>query len=55
MMPVMFTAFSIFLPSGLTLYILTNTLLSMAQQWLINRADGPNAKPAPAQASKKSK
>jgi YidC/Oxa1 family membrane protein insertase len=39
MMPIMFTAFSIFLPAGLTLYILTNTLLSMGQQWLINRAD----------------
>ena len=29
MMPVMFTAFSIFLPAGLTIYILTNTLLTM--------------------------
>ncbi len=32
MMPLMFTGMSIFLPSGLTLYILTNTAFSMAQQ-----------------------
>jgi YidC/Oxa1 family membrane protein insertase len=53
MMPVMFTAFSIFLPSGLTIYILTNTLLTMAQQLWMNRHDGPlgrtpAAKPAKA-------
>jgi len=48
LMPVMFTAFSVFLPAGLTIYILTNTLLSMGQQWLINRADGPLGKPAKA-------
>jgi YidC/Oxa1 family membrane protein insertase len=40
-MPVMFTALSMFLPSGLTLYILTNTLLSIGQQWLIKRQSGP--------------
>lgn len=38
MMPIMFTAFTIFLPSGLTLYILANTLLTMAQQWWFNRS-----------------
>jgi YidC/Oxa1 family membrane protein insertase len=37
MMPVMFTAISLFLPSGLTVYILTNTLLTMVQQWWMNR------------------
>jgi YidC/Oxa1 family membrane protein insertase len=37
MMPVMFTAISLFLPSGLTIYILTNTLLTMLQQWWMNR------------------
>jgi YidC/Oxa1 family membrane protein insertase len=37
MMPVMFTAFSIFLPAGLTIYILTNTFLTMVQQWWMNR------------------
>jgi YidC/Oxa1 family membrane protein insertase len=52
MMPVMFTAFSIFLPAGLTIYILTNTLLTMAQQYWMNRHDKPSrpvkaaAKPA---------
>jgi len=39
--PVMFTAFSIFLPAGLTIYILTNTLLTFLQQWLMNRGDKP--------------
>jgi YidC/Oxa1 family membrane protein insertase len=37
MMPVMFTAISLFLPAGLTVYILTNTLLTMLQQWWMNR------------------
>ena len=52
MMPVMFTAFSIFLPAGLTIYILTNTVLTILQQWWINRGDKParpkavTAKPA---------
>ena len=36
-MPAMFTAFMLFLPSGLTLYILVNTFLSIAQQKLIGR------------------
>jgi len=37
-MPVMFTAMFAFFPSGLVLYWLTNSLLSIAQQWKINRA-----------------
>jgi YidC/Oxa1 family membrane protein insertase len=41
MMPVMFTAFSIFLPAGLTIYILTNTLLTFVQQMWMNRGDKP--------------
>lgn len=41
MMPVMFTAFSIFLPAGLTIYILTNTVLTFLQQWWMNRHDKP--------------
>jgi YidC/Oxa1 family membrane protein insertase len=41
MMPVMFTAFSIFMPAGLTLYYLVNTILTMLQQWWMNRADKP--------------
>ena len=38
-MPVMFTVFSIFLPAGLTLYILTSTVLTFLQQLLMNRGD----------------
>ncbi|MBN1770238.1 MAG: YidC/Oxa1 family insertase periplasmic-domain containing protein [Deltaproteobacteria bacterium] len=36
-MPIMFTVFMLFLPSGLNLYIFTNTLLSIAQQQIYNR------------------
>jgi len=36
-MPVMFTVFFAFFPSGLVLYWVTNTVLSIAQQWKINR------------------
>ncbi len=36
-MPVMFTAMMLFLPSGLTLYILVNTVLSIIHQLLIRR------------------
>jgi len=36
-MPILFTAFMLFLPSGLNLYIFTNTLLSIAQQQIYNR------------------
>tara|TARA_B100001093_G_scaffold517720_1_gene600143 strand:+ start:495 stop:2258 length:1764 start_codon:yes stop_codon:yes gene_type:complete len=32
-MPIMFTAMMLFLPSGLVLYILVNTVLGIAQQW----------------------
>jgi YidC/Oxa1 family membrane protein insertase len=46
MMPVMFTVFSIFLPAGLTLYIMTNTILGMAQQYLMNRSKEPVVVPA---------
>ena len=52
MMPVMFMVFTLFLPSGLTLYILTNTLLTMAQQWWINRSEPT---PAPTGKSKTGK
>jgi YidC/Oxa1 family membrane protein insertase len=37
-MPIVFTAFFAFFPSGLVLYWLTNTVLSMAQQWRINKS-----------------
>ena len=43
--PVMFTAFSIFLPAGLTIYILTNTILTFLQQLLLKRGDDTPAKP----------
>jgi YidC/Oxa1 family membrane protein insertase len=33
----MFTGFFAFFPSGLVLYWVTNTLLSIAQQWRINK------------------
>jgi YidC/Oxa1 family membrane protein insertase len=39
MMPVLFTFMSLWFPAGLTVYILTNTLLTMLQQWFINRKD----------------
>ena len=48
-MPLMFTAFSIFLPSGLTIYILTNTVLTFVQQFYLNRSgSGPIGRPAKA-------
>ena len=36
-MPIMFTVFFAFFPSGLVLYWVTNTGLSIAQQWYINK------------------
>jgi len=36
-MPIAFTVFFAFFPSGLVLYWLVNTLLSITQQWYINR------------------
>jgi YidC/Oxa1 family membrane protein insertase len=45
MMPVMFTAFSLFVPSGLTLYYLVNTLLTMFQQWWMNRHEEKPVRP----------
>ncbi len=40
----MFTVFFAFFPSGLVLYWVTNTLLSIAQQWKINRVVEAEAK-----------
>jgi YidC/Oxa1 family membrane protein insertase len=45
MMPLMFTGFSLFLPAGLAIYTLTNSLLAIAQQVLVNRLDA-RANPA---------
>jgi len=36
-MPVLFTGFFAFFPSGLVLYWATNTILSIAQQWKVNK------------------
>jgi YidC/Oxa1 family membrane protein insertase len=58
MMPIMFTSFSLFLPAGLAIYTLTNSLFAILQQLWINRLDkrlhGPmpvTGAPAPAPAS----
>lgn len=40
-MPIMFTVFNLVWPAGLTIYILTNTILTFLQQWLMNRGDKP--------------
>jgi YidC/Oxa1 family membrane protein insertase len=53
-MPVMFTGFFAFFPSGLVLYWVTNTLLSIAQQWKINKVVEAEAK-APKGSKKKVK
>jgi len=37
LLPIMFTGFFAFFPSGLVLYWLTNSVLSVIQQWNINR------------------
>jgi YidC/Oxa1 family membrane protein insertase len=50
-MPVMFTVFMLFLPSGLVLYYFVNLLLSLLQQFLIRRKyDARRAKAAAAAA-----
>jgi YidC/Oxa1 family membrane protein insertase len=43
MMPVMFTAFSLVLPSGLALYMLTSYLIGIVQQLYINHLDRKSA------------
>ena len=43
-MPIIFTGFFAFFPSGLVLYWVTNTLLSIAQQWNINKVVEREAK-----------
>ena len=45
-MPVAFSIFFFFFPAGLVLYWLVNNILSIAQQWKINRALEGAAKPA---------
>lgn len=59
-MPLMFSVMFFMFPAGLVLYWLTNNILSIAQQWVINTRMGvppqfnlPNFKSAPADAGKK--
>jgi YidC/Oxa1 family membrane protein insertase len=43
-MPIMFTAMMLTLPAGLTLYMLTNTVVGIGQQkWLYKKLDKLNA------------
>jgi YidC/Oxa1 family membrane protein insertase len=43
-MPVVMTAMMAFFPAGLVLYWITNTVLSIAQQWRINKVVEQEAK-----------
>lgn len=47
MMPIMFTGFQIFLPAGLAVYVLTNYLLGIVHQMVINRLEKGPVPPAP--------
>jgi YidC/Oxa1 family membrane protein insertase len=39
-MPVAFTVMFVFFPAGLVLYWVVNNILSITQQWVINRQIG---------------
>ena len=54
-MPIMFTGFFAFFPSGLVLYWATNTVLSIAQQWKINKVVEQEEKNRKSGKKKKSK
>jgi YidC/Oxa1 family membrane protein insertase len=54
-MPIIFTAFFAFFPSGLVLYWVTNTVLSIAQQWKINKVVEAEAKAEKQKGQKKPK
>ena len=43
-MPIVFSVFFFFFPAGLVLYWLVNNVLSIAQQWHINRTMGNHKK-----------
>ena len=45
-MPLMFTVFFLWAPSGLVIYWLFSNLLTIGQQYLTNRIVGAPAKPA---------
>jgi YidC/Oxa1 family membrane protein insertase len=40
LMPLMFSVMFFFFPSGLVVYWITNNILSIAQQWMINKRMG---------------
>jgi YidC/Oxa1 family membrane protein insertase len=44
-MPIAFSVFFFFFPAGLVIYWLVNNVLSIAQQWSINRSMDQQAKP----------
>ena len=50
MMPIMFTAFMLFLPSGLVVYIAVNTVLGIVQQMVLLKKGEQAAAPATAKA-----
>ncbi|MDX2022501.1 MAG: membrane protein insertase YidC [Deltaproteobacteria bacterium] len=52
MMPIMFTGFQIFLPAGLAVYVLTNYLLGIVHQMVINRLERGPVPPSPLKAAK---
>ena len=37
LMPIIFTVFLLFFPAGLVLYWIVNNLITIAQQWFINK------------------
>lgn len=49
-MPVAFTVMFVFFPAGLVLYWVVNNILSIAQQWLINKQVQDGGKPASSKA-----
>jgi YidC/Oxa1 family membrane protein insertase len=46
MMPLMYAAFSLFFPAGLTIYILISTLLTLMQTWWMYRGEPRKKRPA---------
>jgi YidC/Oxa1 family membrane protein insertase len=52
-MPIVFTGFFAFFPSGLVLYWVTNTVLSIVQQWYVNKVVAEEQKSSKAKKSKK--
>jgi YidC/Oxa1 family membrane protein insertase len=44
-MPIAFSVFFFFFPAGLVLYWLVNNILSIAQQWAVNRSMEQQPKP----------